>query len=414
MAPPIARRTLLQGSLLVGVAGVLTACGVPSEPAPTPSPSEPTGTPTSAVPPPATQGAGGARPAAAESYGVNGTHYPAELPWLGDQAATEIVAECDWDDIADKIGSLTADQVAAGAVIRVLPGTLQGQGGGSGSPAVMTSLGSPDWTRNVLICPRDGFTSVMVSGEGMRIDKCANLSLFGFQCAGGLTLTQCDGVQIGWGRFDTAGVTQGGVDIAFYEIVVGFRQDEKDTAGVRPTDEFAMTNIQRYGCVFGPSVKPADSGSHCDTIQFEGTGSGPFGPIVCVDCVDYGSSNAVYQMSGPTQAEFRHCLILGGQTPWQVYPLRPGDYEGKPNAFSGGCPDVRVYDSAVVGAVGSTTFTVVENSTLSYSPQPSQQATDTGSWTVEEASTDWDRAQIMGMQAVADYELPTLRALWTW
>jgi len=97
-----------------------------------------------------------------------------------------------------------------------------------------------------------------------------------------------------------------------------------------------------------------------------------------------------------------------------VYPLRPGDYQGDPNAFGGGCQDVRVTDSVVVGAVGKMGFTQVQNSTLSYTPVDSQQPRDAGSWTVDESSTGWDRARIMSLQQIPDYEIPTLRSLWAW
>lgn len=412
MTSDIQRRSLLRGSFILGAAGVLTACAAPAPE------DRPTATPTAQAPSPTpspTREASSARPAAARSYGPNGTHYPAELPWLGEQAPLELVAECDWTDIARQVQGLDAAAVAEGVIIRVKPGTLPGNGSGSSSSPVLAGVGDPTWTRNVLVCPLEGFGSVTVGGDGIRFDKCSRLSVFGVVSVGALVMTECASMQVGWSRLDGLSITRGGRDIAFYEVVVGFRQNDNDTAAVRPTDAFEMTGISRYGCVFGPSVKPADSGAHCDTIQLEGTGSGAFGPLTSVDCVNYGSSNAVELLHTQVSfADYEHCLILGGQLPWQVYPLRAGDYAGDPNAFAGGCEDVRLADSVVVGAVGRMGFTRVQNSTLSYSPVDSQQPSESGSWTVDATSSSWSRDEIMGLQAIPDYEIPTLRSLWAW
>ncbi|MCS5736047.1 hypothetical protein [Herbiconiux daphne] len=413
MAAQIDRRVLLKGSFIVAAAGVLAACTADEAPSsPTPSASRPPATPT---PTPEPTRSGGARPAAAVSFGPNGTHYPAELPWLGEQAATELVAECDWADIAAKIATLDAATTAAGAIIRVKPGVLPGEGSKSSSPAALTEVGGADWTVPVVICPLEGFGSVTVAAEGIRLDKCAGLAFYGLLSTGAFTLTQCSNLQIGWSRFDGMGITQGGTAIAMYELVLGFRQNETDTAAVRPTEAYAMTDISRHGCVFGPSVKPEGSEAHCDTIQLEGTGSGPFGPFTSVDCVDYGSSNSAELLKDNLiYADYQHCLILGGLLPWLVQPLKPGDYSGEPNAFAGGCRDVRLTDSVVSGAVGRMGFTTVENTTLSYEPVAKQQPSQSGSWTFDPAIKGWTRDDILGLQSVPDYEVATLTKLWAW
>ncbi|MDS0244205.1 hypothetical protein [Microbacterium aurantiacum] len=415
MGRAVTRRTLISGSLAAMTGSVIAACS-PAAPEPTSSPSatpspSPTPTGNGAAPPAPTS----ARPATVRSYGPNGTHFPADLPWPGEQAPTELVVDCDWEEIAESVESLSAADVARGVVVRVLPGTLGGNGSGSSSTPVLSALGDPSWERNLLIVPRDGFGSVSIAGEGTRMDGCARLSLFGFVGTGGFTLTECTAMQIGWSRFSALSVTRGGSDLAFYELILGFRQDPEDTVGIRPTEDFEMTNISRFGCVFGPSVKPEGSDAHCDTIQLEGTGSGAFGPLASVDCVDYGSSNAAELVSGQlSQATYEHCLILAGFLPWEVYPLRPGDYRGEPNAFSGGCQDVQLTDSWVSGAIGRVGFTRVENTTLSYAPVSSQQPRDAGTWDVDPGMAQWSRAQIMDLQSVADYEISTLRGVWGW
>ncbi|MCR2808885.1 MULTISPECIES: hypothetical protein [unclassified Microbacterium] len=407
MPPDINRRSLFRGSLILATAGVLASCS--ALPAPRPTPSH------TAAPTPAPVPSASRRPATTRSYGPNGTHYPEDLPWLGDTAALELVAECDWIDIARKVEALDAPTVAAGVIIRVKPGTLPGGGAGSSARPVLAGVGNAGWARNVLICPLEGFGSVTTAAGGIRFDQCARLSFFGFQSAGTVTMTRCVGLQLGWSRFDGMNITRGARDIALYELVLGFRQSADDTAGIRPTEAFEMTNFTRHGCVFGPSVKPDGSDAHCDTIQLEGTGTGPFGPFLSVDCVDYGSSNAAELLhTRLVLADYQHCMILGGQLPWRVFPLRSGDYEGDPNAFAGGCQDVRLTDCVVVGAIGRMGFTQVHSSTLSYNPVSEQQPRDSGSWDVDGDSRDWNRDEIMARQSIPDYEIDTLRSIWAW
>lgn len=349
------------------------------------------------------------------SYGPNGTHFPDDLPWPGDVAPIDVEVECDWVAIARRVQALSAEQVALGVVIRVAPGILPGAGATSSARPALAQVGNQSWTRNVLIVPRDGYGTVQIADVGVRFEQCARLSFFGFTSAGGFVLTRCVSFQIGWSRFDAMSITRGGRDIAFYELIVGFRRNSEDTGSLRPTETFEMSNISRYGCVFGPSVKPADSDAHCDTLQLEGTGTGPFGPFLSVDCVDYGSSNATELLHDRLiSAEYQHCLVLGGQLPWRVYALQPGDYQGDPNAFAGGCQDVRVIDSVVAGPVGRMGFTRVENSQLSYAPVDSQQPTSGGGWTVDTGISNWSAEQIMALQDVPDYEPATLTRIWAW
>ncbi|MET0781288.1 MAG: hypothetical protein ABWZ16_07200 [Microbacterium sp.] len=413
MTPAFDRRSMLRGSLTLAAAGLLTACAADETPESSATPS-PTATTPSPTPTPGRVESSG-RPVMASSYGANGTHYPDDLPWLGEAAALELIAECSWADIESAVRGLDAATVTEGVVIRVKPGTLTGNGSGSSSQPVLASVGDLSWTRNVLICPLEGFSSVTLDATGARLDQCARLSLFGMVSPGTLVMTQCAAMQVGWSRFNGLSITRGARGVALYELVLGFRQDENDTVGIRPIDELEMIDISRHGCVFGPSVKPAESGAHCDTMQLEGTGSGPFGPLLSVDCVDYGSSNAAELLhTQVTLADYQHCLILGGQLPWQVYPLRPGDYQGDPNAFAGGCQDVRLTECVVAGAVGKMGFTQVQNSTLSYTPVDKQQPSVSGAWSVDESIGGWDRATIMALQEIPDYEIPTLRSLWAW
>ncbi|MCC2034036.1 hypothetical protein [Microbacterium allomyrinae] len=413
MAHEVDRRGFLVGGLLL-TAVVTAGCAPQRRPAVASPPSSTAATATPEAPPATAPPAADGRPVPQTSFGPNGTHYPEQTPWLGAAAATDLIVDCDWTAIAEAITALSATQVADGVVLRVKPGTLPGGGANSSSEAVLANAGDGAWTRHVAICPRDGVGSVTISA-GIRLDKCSWLALFGFVSPEAFALTQCASIQIGWSRFDAANITRGGTDLAFYELVLGFRYNDEDTVGIRPTEQYAMTGISRYGCVFGPSVKAADSGAHCDTMQLEGTGTGTFGPFTSVDCVDYGSSNAALLLhTQVTLAEFRHCMVLGEELPWLVFPLRPGDYEGTPNAFAGGCQDVRAYDSIIAGPIGSMGFTRVEGTTLSYQPQASQEPRVSGTWDVDTSVARWTKADIMSRQSIPDYETDTLAGIWTW
>lgn len=413
MTPSLDRRAFVRlfgtGVGAVGLGQVLASCAADAEPVASPTATAPA----TEAPSVAATGAR-PRPTTTTSYGPNGTHFPRATPWPGDTAATEIEVECTWAAIAAAIRELGYPEVAEGVVIRVQPGELVGQGSRSGSTPVLDSLGRTDWERNILICPRDGYGTVTLGGEGFRLEQCARLSLFGFVSEVGFVLTQCADIEIGWSRVATANITRGGTTLRMFELVCGFRRDPEDTAAVRPTDNYLMTDIERHGCLFGPSVKPADSDAHCDTIQAEGTGAGTFGPLLTRDSVDYGSSNAAELLhTQVTRATYEHCLILADRLPWEVYPLESGDYDGTPNAFSGGCQDVRLSDSVVVGAIGRLGYTHVTNTTLNYQPQPTQHPRESGQWEVDAASGTWNREQILALQPT-DGSDAALSELWRW
>lgn len=415
----ISRRTVLLG-LGASFVGVLAACSAVDAPpvtgfTPTPTPDGPS--PSSAP----TEGAEPAEPPAeaaprttVPSFGPNGTHYPENLPWLGDTAATDLEVDSSWAAISAAVASLSASQVAAGAVIRVRPGTIEGSGFGSSREPVLSGLGDASWSRNVLICPRDGYGSVAVT-KGARIDKCSRLSLFGIGGPdAGLVLTECTDFQLGWSQWSAMGITRGGERIDLYEIVLGFRRNAEDTFGIRPTDSNRMTDINRYGCAFGPSVKPDGDKAHCDTAQLEGTGNGEFGPFLSYDCVDYGSSNAAMLLhTSVTRAEYHHSMILAEELPWTIYPLAAGDYRGKPNAFAGGCLDVQLFDSVVCGAIGRLGYTRVVNTVLSYEPQASQAARVEGGWSVDPSISSWTADEIRAKTGT-DYSPKSLAGFWAW
>lgn len=405
MESQIPRRSVLALGLAAPML-TLAACSSPgSETLPLPTFS----------PPPTPVRVNTPRPEVARSFGPNGTHYPADQLWLGETAENEIVVGCTWVEISRVIKNLTSSQVEKGVILRVEPGVLVGAGGGSREKPVLNGLGSPNWTRNVIIAPRDGYGTVFVMRNGVRIEDCHHLSFFGINGADvELYATNCTNLTVGWSEWAGLNFTQSGAAISMYELVVGFRRSQHDTFAVRPTESNEMVELRRYGCVFGPSVKELGDASHSDTLQLERTGFGAFGPFTNVDCVDFGSSNCVELLhSSLSVASFDHCMILGEELPWKLFLLRSTDQHGKPNAFAGSAQDVRLEDSIVCGPIGRLGFTHVKNTKLSYQPVASQQPSVSGSWTVDPSIANWSADDIREA-AGTDFTRETLTSHWVW
>jgi hypothetical protein len=403
------RRSLLQLGLAAPLL-VLAACSdATSAPAHT-SPASPVLTPSPAPTRVATP-----RPKKVSSFGPNGTHYPADQLWPGETAPIEIEIACTRVALTRVINNLTAAQVAQGVILRVEPGVLVGAGAGSRDKPVLNRVGDPAWEQNVIIVPRDGYGTVFVQRTGFRIENCHRLTFFGIDGADvEFYATNCTNLTVAWSVWAGLNFTQGGADISMYEVVLGFRRSPHDTFAVRPVEQKEMLTLRRYGCVFGPSVKSLGDASHSDTLQLERTGFGAFGPFTSVDCVDFGSSNSVELLhSSLSRAEFEHCMILGEQLPWKVFPLEPTDQQGNPNAFAGSAQDVRLRDSIVCGPIGRLGFTHVTNTKLSYAPVASQQPSVEGSWTVDPSIASWSADDIT-KAAGTEFTREALTSHWSW
>ena len=102
------------------------------------------------------------------SFGPNGTHWPSLVPtpfMYDDNVANTIVVDPNWNAIKNAINSLSDAQVAAGALILVKPGTLPGNGAGSGSVPMLQDIGSLTWNQRVTVAPRDGYGTVNITGR---------------------------------------------------------------------------------------------------------------------------------------------------------------------------------------------------------------------------------------------------------
>ena len=155
---PFSRRSFVR-LLAVAAPAAATAMCAPTQKsgAPTATASVPSSSATAAAPTAAPAAiVGAARPAVVRSFGPNGTHWPAHTPWIGD-AVTTVEVACTWAAIRTALLAVTASKAAAGVHIKVRPGTLPGLGASSGSKAVLQGLGSAQWSKNVLISPRDGW-----------------------------------------------------------------------------------------------------------------------------------------------------------------------------------------------------------------------------------------------------------------
>lgn len=105
-------------------------------------------------------------PAQVTSYGPNGTHWPADTPWYKSTSIPNVIeVDCTWAAIKTGIQSFTAAQVEAGAVVRVRPGSLPGGGSGNSGTSMMTGAGSDAWNKRLLVRPRDGYGTVIISSH---------------------------------------------------------------------------------------------------------------------------------------------------------------------------------------------------------------------------------------------------------
>jgi hypothetical protein len=105
-------------------------------------------------------------PAVVSSYGPNGTHWPPDTPWYKSATIPNVVeVDCTWAAIKTGIQSFTTAQVEAGAVVRVRPGSLPGGGSGNSGTSMMTNAGSDAWNKRLLVRPRDGYGTVIVSSH---------------------------------------------------------------------------------------------------------------------------------------------------------------------------------------------------------------------------------------------------------
>lgn len=314
-------------------------------------------------------------------YGPDGSHWPPETPYPS-QAA--LVIDVDADDgvkgrgfeniryainggsvrsggVATTRTALTAAQVAAGVVIRVAPGRLQGSGAGSSSRSVFSQntgntppvIGNRTWTRNVLIVPRDGYGSVTLF-DGCRFARMERITFLGFDGGpdvvsgtqvgprgGSVVLTECYRSWFAWSRVHNLNINNWSAYSGAVECIMGARDIEVGQGGATRTNDVAASrsagppdpelaalnvnfkDISYVGCHFGPSYKLEDPTNkyHVDTFQFSSSstpagGTGNLDGLYFTDTVLFGSTNQTVLMESKSQLSnivFTRCGVISAQ-----------------------------------------------------------------------------------------------------
>lgn len=334
-----------------------------------------------------------AQPDRVPSFGPNGTHWPSLVPtpfMYDDNVPNTIVVDATWAAIRTAIESLTPAQVAAGALIQVRPGTLPGNGSGSGDTPVLKDVGSLDWTQRVTVAPRDGYGTVSMTG-GVRFLRVDGVCFAGFVVGSvkfqgcsksALAWTKCNGWLAGYG---TSGRTTRLLE--FVEVV----QPNSMVSNGDASDFYSaggnITNWRFDGCYAAPRFFEANySGAkpHTDTLQFAGSGGGSYGNMEFRDSAYFSSNNCAIQTGSVSGLTIRHSYIVSGGTSLSRYPHLPGGAtEATTNAINGGGSGYRAYDSVIIGGIALGTnanFVEVQNTRVNPAPAGFLNPT-TGSWT---------------------------------
>lgn len=358
------------------------------------------------------------RPTYKKSRSPNGRHWPAAstCPWKGDDIPNQRIVAADWDSIKEAVNGFTAAEVAAGAVVWVKPGALVGFGAASGDVAAVEGIGNSAWTRSVLIYPLSGWGTV-TSSTGMRIHRASRIALFGIKSSAAIVWTSFDHVQLGWSKYvQGPNMNTSGKYYEFWEIVNGGVRSDEDVSAVRPSGTNTIRYGKHFGCLFQPAIKAAGSGSHLDTHQSERTGTGgQFGDFEFEDSTYYSSSNGAFITSNTNGMIWRNCSIIALEIWQRVYPLQTGDYKtpegkSKPNAINGGATNVDLYDTDVIGSIGSVNFRHLENARVHYPVANSQQASDGTRWIIAPEMEQWTREYMISLAPLPTDEY--LASIW--
>lgn len=371
-----------------------------------------------------------APPAVVSSFGPNGTHWPnlVPTPFIHDESPNDIEVECSWGAIEEALKSVTNEQAAEGVRILVQPGSLPGFGAGGGNKAVLFQLGSLEWPKRVLICPRDGYGSVD-SPDPIKIQEVHGICVAGFNFRS-VKLSGCSRSAIAWCRIQSWFATYGERSVPLvdkFEVTEIVMPDTGRAANQDRSDQYASfsncTNWKYEGCYFAPRYYLDNSlpRPHIDTMQFGPIPAGSWFDVTIKDTTVYPSNNAAIN-GGFIDATFDHILVLGGRSLGRLrHPVPPGGEDGNPNgngdiegfpAFNGTARDVTIRNSYIWGGLtfntgqGTPIWKEVTNTMLDRAPSGRNRPA-IGEWTINDNAEEY-----LAMQP----PIPTdeyLRSIWT-
>lgn len=345
--------------------------------------------------------AASAKPTRIPSFGPNGTHWPELIPtpfMYDDTVANIVQVPCSWAAIRTALQAVTTNQANSGTLILVAPGTLTGNGNGSGDTPVLENLGSAAWGQRVTIAPRDGYGSVKWK-DGVRFLRVFGVCFAGFESIGisGVKLQGCRRSALAWikctghfGVYGTSGIVTEGVEIV--EVVQpNYYVSNSDSA-----DIFAGGgNIDGWrfdGCYHAPRFYeyPYTGGKpHTDTFQFAAASGGDYSNMTLRDGAYFSSNNCAIQTGNLDGLNLINTYVVSGSASLSRYPHLPGSAtEGTSNALNGSGKNFTAKDSVIIGGMAINTtdssrpWTSVQNTRVNKTYGSSNQPLS-GSWTVD-------------------------------
>lgn len=342
-----------------------------------------------------------AKPTRVPAFGPNGTHWPELIPtpFMYDETVSNVVqVPCTWAAIKTALQAVTTNQANSGTLILVAPGTLAGNGNGSGATPVLEDIGSAAWGQRVTVAPRDGYGSVKWSG-GVRFLKVFGVCFAGFESIGesGVKLQGCRRSALAWikctghfGVYGTSGIVTEGVEIV--EVVQpNYYVSNSDSA-----DIFAGGgNIDGWrfdGCYHAPRFYeyPYTGGKpHTDTFQFARASGGDYSNMTLRDGAYFSSNNCAIQTGNLDGLNMIHSYVVSGEASLSRYPHLPGSATaGTTNAFNGSGKNFTAKDSVFIGGMAinltdsSRPWISVQNTRINKTYGSSNQPLS-GSWTVD-------------------------------
>ncbi|MDY0913014.1 Ig-like domain-containing protein [Rathayibacter festucae] len=305
--------------------------------------------------------------AASASYGPDGTHYPSDTPDIRTalpRGTTVVDVAASGPAIRTALDSLTARQIAGGAVLRVAPGRI----------ADLSALNG--YTNNgaskVLITARDGFRSV--TGGDWALRGVTGITLMRFDIHS-LDVKGATHASFAWLRVAANWVGlagSAGLPVRDVELIEVVEPDSTvknaDSAQIKAYAPDLLTDVLVEGGYLAPSyyVDAKYGGNreprpHTDTLQIEG--SGITGQVTVRDTVVFASNNSAVIIGGVRNVAFDEAFIVGGSVAAQRYPfLRGGagsagaqNGPGSLSAIQGsGGGNVDATDSTFVGSLQPT------------------------------------------------------------
>ncbi len=344
----------------------------------------------------------------APSFGPNGTHWPSNTPKPGAAIPNVLEVDCTWAAIKAAITAATDAQVEEGYHIKVAPGNLPGNGSGSGSPAVLSTVGKTGLSKNILITPRDGWGTITITA-GARILAVKGVTFARFN---GHSVRFQDCPQTNWAQSKMSlGIYMqaSGIDVTncnFYEIVIpDSAVSSADRMGFAAGNGRTISNCVIEGVYVAPLFRAAGSSAHMDTLQMYGNGI--YRGLTLRDSVLFGSANCAMQLGGVKASDpnvgtpfftMEHTLLTSLSRAIALrYPQLPdSDVPSLSQAINGAGEPWHMYasDSIVLGSMYTTKWNTVTNSRANIVDVATKHPATTGGWVYDPALSSWGPADL--------------------